>query len=228
MDRINWVTSDSFHAIGQLARVRDHQAVDPGLVHARMQAFLEAMVKRSREAGYSEQDTKLALYAVTALADEVAMASAGPLREHWCTRPLQLALFGENVAGERFFEHLESIRRAPIQEDVLRVYYLSLSFGFRGRYGVRGAEVPLTDLVDSVRTQLGRTLALPDVLSPNGARPEQGLVGVVRRLPLLRSQLALVVVGLVALVVALHAAFSVALDEQLRELVVCTQQTSTG
>jgi type VI secretion system protein ImpK len=228
MDRINWVTSDSFHAIGQLARVRNHQGVDPGLVHARMQTFLEALVERSREAGFSEQDTKLALYAVTALADEVAMASAGSLRDHWSRRPLQLALFGENVAGERFFEHLESIRRVPARADVLRVYYLCLLFGFRGRYGVRGAEVPLTDLVDSVRVQLGRSFALPEALSPNGARPEQGLVGSVRRLPLLRSQLAVFVLGVVALVAALQVAFSVALDEQLRQLVACTQQTSTG
>lgn len=228
MDRINWVTSDSFHAISQVARVRDHQGLEPGLVHTRMQTFLEAMVKRSREAGFSEQDTKLALYAVTALADEVAMATAGSLRDHWSTRPLQLALFGENVAGERFFEHLESIRRVPAQADVLRVYYLCLLFGFRGRYGVRGAEVPLTDLVDSVRVQLGRSLALPEVLSPNGARPEQGLVGAVRRLPLLRSPQTLVVMGVVALAVVMHAAFSVALDAQVRQFVACTQLTSAG
>lgn len=228
MDRINWVTSDSFNAISQLARVRDHQAIDPSLVHTRMKTFLEAMAKRSREAGFSEQDTRLTVYAITALADEVAMATAGSLRDHWSTRPLQLVLFGENVAGERFFEHLDSVRGVATQVDVLRVHYLCLLFGFRGRYGVRGAEVPLTDLVDSVRAQLGRTLSLPDALSPDGARPEQGLVGAARRLPVRGSQLALVVLGVGALLVALHVGFSLALDEQLRLFVACTRQGSAS
>ncbi|MEY4508357.1 MAG: hypothetical protein RLZZ450_479 [Pseudomonadota bacterium] len=238
MDRVNWVTSDCFNAIGQLGRVRDHRDVEPGLVHARMKSFLENMAKRSREAGFSEQDTKLSLYAVTGLADEVAMSSAGSLRDYWVTRPLQLTLFGENVAGERFFDHLESVRRAPAQADVLRVYYLCLLFGFRGRYGVRGAEVPrtdlpridlpLTDLVDSVRAQLGRGLAMPDALSPNGARPEHGMAGVARRLPFLGGHLSWVALAVVALCFALHLGFSVALDEQLRQLIACAQQATVG
>jgi type VI secretion system protein ImpK len=227
MDRINWVTSDCFNAIAQLGRVRDHQGVGPELVHARMKGFVSAMAKRAREAGCSEQDTKLTLYAVVALADEVAMASAGSLRDHWSTRPLQLVLFGENVAGERFFEHLDSVRQSS-ELDVLRVYYLCLLFGFRGRYGVRGAEVPLTDLIESVRVQLGRALAMPELLSPNGARPEHGIADAMRRLPAMGNRVALLAVAAVLLVSVLQLAFLVSLDEQLRQLIACTQQTKTG
>ena len=218
MDRINWVTSDCFNAIGQLARLGDHAGVEPELVHARVKAFLQAMAKRAQEAGYTEQDTKLALYAVTALADETVMATSGALRDYWATRPLQLVLFAENVAGERFFEHLEAIRGRP-QVDVLRVYYLCLLFGFRGRYGVRGAELTISDLVDGVRAELTRALSLPEVLAPNGARPEDLVTDSVRRLPVLAGCLALV-----ALAGLLYLGLWVSLGEQLAQFVAWTRQ----
>lgn len=219
MDRINWVTRDCFNAIAQLARLCGNEPVQPELVHARMKAFLEDMVKRSREAGYAEQETKLALYAVTALADETVMAASGAVRDYWATRPLQLVLFAENVAGERFFEHLESARSQPQQVDVLRVYYLCLLFGFRGRYGVRGAELTISDLVDGVRAQLTRALRMPEVLAPNGARPEDGMAESVRRLPVLALSVALVVLAGV-----LYLALWVSLGEQLRQFVAWTHQ----
>jgi type VI secretion system protein ImpK len=177
------------------------------------------MAKRSREAGYSEQDTKLALYAVTALADETVMAATGAVRDYWATRPLQLVLFAENVAGERFFEHLESVRCHPQQVDVLRVYYLCLLFGFRGRYGVRGAEVTIGDLLDSVRAQLMRSLSMPEALSPNGMRPEEGLTDSVQRLPVLA-----VSVAVMALAGVLYLGLWVSLANQLRQFEVWTQQ----
>jgi len=217
VDRINWVTCDCFNAIGQLLRLSDDEPVQPELVHTRMRAFLEAMAQRSREAGYSEQDTKLVLYAVTALADETVMAARGAVRDYWATRPLQLVLFGENVAGERFFEHLESVRSRPQQGDVLRVYYLCLLFGFRGRFGVRGAEVTISDLLDGVRAQLMRALSMPEALSPNGARPEDGLADSVQRSPVLA-----VCVAIMALVGLLYLGLSVSLADQLRQLVAWT------
>jgi type VI secretion system protein ImpK len=128
-------------------------------------------------------------------------------------------LFGENVAGERFFEHLESVRSGPQQGDVLRVYYLCLLFGFRGRYGVRGAEVAISDLQDSVRAQLMRGLTMPEALSPNGARPEDGLADSVQRSPVLA-----VCVAVVALVSLLYLGLSVSLADQLRQFVGWTEQ----
>lgn len=212
MDRINWVTSRCFHAIAQLARLQGSESVSPELVHARMKAFVDELSQRAREAGYDEHDTKLTAYALTALADEVMMAGAGPMREYWATRPLQLILFGENVAGERFFEHLESARHSPTQTDVLRTYYVCLMLGFRGKYGVRGAEIALTDLTDSVRAQLGRALVMPDSLSPNGTRPEDGLVEVARNLPLLAVAAAALAVACV-----LYMGLRLSLEQQLEQ-----------
>lgn len=221
MDRINWVTSECLNAIGQLSRVQGAQHVPPDLVHTRMRGFLEETAKKAREAGYSDQEAKLILYALAALADEVMMASGGALREYWATQPMQLLLFNENVAGERFFEHLETVRERVQYVDVLRVYYLCLLFGFRGRYGVRGTEVALNDLIDSVRTQLSRALTIPEVLAPNGARPEEGLVDATRRIPLLTLACAVVTLAGV-----LYLGLAVSLREQLGAFVAWMDQAA--
>jgi len=223
MDRINWVTCDCFNAIGQLARVRDRESASPELVHGRMKKYLGLLAQRAREAGYSDQDTRLTLYAVTALADEVVMAHPGAVRDYWAARPLQLVLFAENVAGERFFEHLERVRNSAQQVDVLRVHYLCLLFGFRGRYGVRGAEVAINELIDGVRAQMQRSLALPEALSPSGTRPEEWAVRVPTRWPVL-----LLATSVLALAGVLYLGLAVSLREQLQGFVAWTTQSGAG
>src|SRR5688500_15004891 len=143
MDRVNWVTKDCFNAIHQLARLGPGERIQPEIVQARLRGFLDAMTRKAREAGYPEQDTRTLSYAVVALADEVVMGQPGPLRDYWATQPMQMVLFGDNVAGENFFVLLEQVRQNPQQVDLLRVFYLCLLFGFQGRYRVRGAEIAL-------------------------------------------------------------------------------------
>jgi type VI secretion system protein ImpK len=221
MDRINWVTSECFQAIAQLSRAHASSS-EPALVYERMRAFLDAAHRRGVEAGYAETELRQLGYALTALADEVAMAHDGPLRAHWSKQSLQLARFGDNVAGERFFEELEQARQVP-RLDVVRTYYLCLLFGFRGRYGVRGGEAGLAELLDGVRAQLARSLATPELLSPDGARPGEGFVEVSRKLPW--PVLALAALALSGVV---HLGCRVALREQLVEFSLAGQSAREG
>ena len=94
------------------------------------------------------------------------MSGGGALRAHWATRSLQLLLFRENVAGERFFANLARLRDEPSSGDVLRTYYLCLLFGFRGQYGVRGDDAGLRALVDDVGRELMAQLEVPERLMP--------------------------------------------------------------
>lgn len=212
MDRVNWVTKDCFNAIGQLARLGPSERVQPELVHARLRSYVEAMNRKAREAGYPEQDVRTLSYAIVALADEVVMGQPGPLRDYWAAQPLQMALFGDNVAGENFFVLLDQVRQNPQQIDLLRIFYLCLLFGFQGRYRVRGAEVALSDLTESVRQQLLRTLAMPEMLAPNGPRPEEGIFDTTKRFPIVWIAL-----GLLALSSVLYLGLAVSLREQLHQ-----------
>lgn len=219
MDRLNFVTQDCFNAIGQLARLSPQDAVDPGLVHGRMRSYVDGLLRRARESGFPEEDGRLMAYAVIALCDEVVMSGSGALREFWAAQPLQLVYFGENTAGEDFFSRLEQVRQNPRQLDVLRVFYLCLMFGFRGRYAVRGGEAALGDLIDGVRVQLLRGLPMPEQLSPDGLRPEEGLLEVGRKLPVVSMAL-----GVLALTAVLYLGLAVSLRGQLRAFVTWMNQ----
>lgn len=214
MDRLNWVTKDCFNGIAQLSRLRAQEVVQPELIHARMRSYVDALFRRAREAGFPEQDGRLMAYAVVALCDEVVMSSQGSLRDLWAVQPLQLVYFNENTAGENFFVRLEEVRSNGQQVDVLRAFYLALMFGFRGRYGARGGEIALSDLTDSVRAQLFRSLAVPEALSPNGLRPEEGLLDVGRKLPVVWMAL-----GVLALTTVLYLGLAVSLRDHLHGFV---------
>jgi type VI secretion system protein ImpK len=206
MDRINWVTRDALNAIMQLT-----SEADPSTSYTRLREHVEAARRRGAEAGYTESEQAQLAYALAALADEVAMASAGALREHWSQRPLQLALFSDNVAGERFFAELERALEAG-RVGVLRTYYMCLVLGFKGRYAVQGGEPELARIRERVRERLARALALPEQLSPDGARPERGLIEGTRRVPW-----PLVAAGALALSLVGYLAFRVSLHEQLAQ-----------
>jgi len=60
----------------------------------------------------------------------------------WSQMPLQLQLFGEQMAGEKFFQYVQMLlsRRDSVEAvDVLEVYYLCLLLGYTGRYGSQEA-----------------------------------------------------------------------------------------
>jgi type VI secretion system protein ImpK len=185
MDRVNEVTRECFNAVVQLRGLDDAALPSPPVVHARLKAFVDALMQRVRQAGYSREDADDIAYAVVALADEVALSRTEALRQHWLSQPLQLLYFGENQAGEGFFTRLETIRRDPRRRDVARVYLLALLFGFQGRYRVRGGELELMTLVDELRGLVARGRDVDvETLSPSGERPEEAVAARARGRPL--------------------------------------------
>ncbi|NML19034.1 type IVB secretion system protein IcmH/DotU [Azohydromonas caseinilytica] len=82
-----------------------------------------------------------ALFAFCALIDEVILESKLSIRSDWECSPLQLEMFGEHMAGERFFDKLEILRRhSAVHLSVLEVFHMCLLLGFKGRYVLEGKE----------------------------------------------------------------------------------------
>lgn len=176
MDRVNWVVHDCFNAARQLRKASERSAMSPPQLYARTRALIEAMLSDAAKAGYSSEDARLMVYAVVALIDEIVMSKPGPLREHWGVKTLQMEYFKENLAGENFFAQLDQVRGDPSRTDVLRVFYLALLFGFQGKHRVQGSEVELSDLIENIRTVLGRRLTVPEFLSPDAQAPEHTIL----------------------------------------------------
>lgn len=177
MDRITEITEAVFHALLQLQRSDAVSMPAPELIHQQMCTYLEQGTRLGSKLGVAQQDLDEIRYALAALVDESILTKGGPLREFWLSKLLQLKYFGENVAGDMFFERLTVLRRDPSRVEILKVYYLCLMFGFRGKYRVRGGELELLDVIDAVRNELVRARAIPSdsTLSPNGNRPYEAI-----------------------------------------------------
>jgi len=174
MDRLDEITKDCFNALIQIRQLDPASQPPPEVLHQRFRSFIDTMIQKGDEKGFSTDDMKDIAYAIVALTDEMAQSIPGAVRQFWSTRPLQLHYFQSNVAGDEFFVRLQRLRQDPRKIDVLRVYYLCLMFGFQGRYRVRGGEVELAGIIDAVQQDLGRAkLFGPDGLSPHGDRPKE-------------------------------------------------------
>ena len=157
---------------------------DGGAFRAQMTQLLQRADAESRAAGYAPEDARLAAFAVVALLDESVLNSTQPALSGWARRPLQDELFGEHLAGERFFQHLEQLMTRPDSPplaDVLEVFGLTLLLGFRGRYALEtGALAAISqkvaERVQRVRNQTGANAARArgDVVS--GWRPPDDAV----------------------------------------------------
>ncbi|OJT27489.1 hypothetical protein BO221_05845 [Archangium sp. Cb G35] len=217
MQRVTEATKDCFDAA---IRIRNSDAASvppPEVLHHRLRGVVDEMLRRAAVLGFSHQDAQDMAYAIVALLDEAALTRPEPYRSFWMTNLLQLQYFNENVAGDGFFHRLQGIRKDPHRAEVLQVYYLCMLFGFQGRYRIRGGELELMTLIDSVQKDLERAKPFDyDVLSPHGERPTESMLAGKRRLsPMVISlgamMLALLVYG--GLVLGLDGSVDTFLNE---------------
>jgi type VI secretion system protein ImpK len=166
-------TQSCFGAISQIRHLDSSGLPSPEHLHQRLCGFVDEMQTRLGEAGFHRQDIQDVSYAVVALVDEVALGSGEPLASYWMTHPLQFQYFRENTAGDGFFIRLSEIRKDSRRKEVLRAYGLCLLFGFQGKYRVRGGELELMSLVESVQRELARPSGNDEALSPHAERPNE-------------------------------------------------------
>jgi type IV/VI secretion system ImpK/VasF family protein len=135
-----------------------------------IQGFLDDFERAALKAGFASQDIFDAKYAFCAAVDEAVLGARTPIRDAWERRPLQLALFGEQLAGENFFEKLEAARNGGASRiQALEVFHLCLLTGFKGRYLLEGPE-KLKYLVSQLGEQITHIKGKAPASRPTGPR----------------------------------------------------------
>jgi len=135
---------------------------------AHMRQLLGGAEEKARGKGYTQEDIRLATFAVVAFLDESVLNLQSPVFADWPRRPLQEELFGGHVAGEIFFDSLDRLMgRSDSTEtaDVLEVFQLSLLLGYRGRYGI-GGQAELQSLIRGIEEKIRRIRKDTGELSP--------------------------------------------------------------
>ena len=107
--------------------------------------LLNRFENQARKLQFSSDDIQDAKYAYCALLDETIVtqqdAQFFELQNSWLISPLQLSLFGSQLAGYRFFEILEELRRKGNSRlAALEVYHYCMLLGFHGRYRIESIE----------------------------------------------------------------------------------------
>ena len=157
---------------------------DPEEFRNRIKQFLTGFERGGRRLDASAEDIHLAKFAYCALIDEVVLMSKMRMREVWERRPLQLEFFGEQLAGERFFEQLETLRQGGAPRlQVLEVYHMCLLLGFQGRYVLEGSE-KLNYLTARLGDEIAQLRGRRAVFAPHWAAPDRIAHALKREVPL--------------------------------------------
>lgn len=146
---------------------------EPASLRKLITYFLELFEKNCKAIGIASDSIQDSKYALVALIDETVLSVPGICRDYWFTRPLQLDLFGDNIAGEEFFNKLQKLQlEMERKKDALEIYYICLSLGFEGRYKIFNAEERLS-IMDELGRKLRRTrIRASSGISPHGSRTD--------------------------------------------------------
>jgi type VI secretion system protein ImpK len=154
-------------------RTTRQAAPDAGSFRSRVKQLLTLADDEARREGYAPDSVRLAVYAYIAFLDESVLNSGLPIFMEWPRQPLQEEIFGDHMAGETFFRHLqELLGRQDSAElaDVLEVFLLCMLLGFRGKYGT-GGQGGVEPLIAAAREKIARIRGPVGELSPSWRPP---------------------------------------------------------
>lgn len=187
--------SDGFYMLLLIKRGQVPLAEQPFADAVRQ--FLANMERNASREGIPAEDIHAAKYAYCAVVDEAILGSACSFREEWARKPLQLALFGDHLAGENFFVRLEQLRaQGAARLQALEVCYFCLLLGFEGKYRLEGSE-KLGYLTARLGDEIVYLKGKRTGFAPHWAPPDR-VANVLRRtVPLWAAAAVLVVAGLI-------------------------------
>lgn len=99
--------------------------------------MLQDFEKRAERYRFNHKIIQVSKFALASFVDETVLTNDFPLKIEWEKNPLQLEYFGEQLAGNKFFEKLSAmLKQIEVTQDAVEVYYFCMLLGFRGRYAI--------------------------------------------------------------------------------------------
>ncbi len=199
-----------FEALDEALLPRADKRLDLPALRRRITDILARLEQRAKDRRICDSHLEHARFALVATVDEMVLCSDLPGKLDWLESPLQLSLFGEHAAGERFFVRLDRIHaeQAPAGP-LLELYLACLQYGFRGRYRLSGEQA-----LPEIRSRLLERIAAAGPADDRG----NGFVGQDRRVRTPRGALRpgpMAVVCFAGMVITWAAAsFVVGLEQQ--------------
>ncbi len=161
---------DGFYALFMLKN--GSAPLDEASFVVKMQKFLGDVERNAKKLDVSPENVHAANYAFCASVDEIILHSSFSIRDAWERRPLQLTMFGDQLAGENFFKRLEELRICGNgQIQALEVFHMCLLLGFQGKYALEGPE-KLNYLTARLGDEIAHLKGKSAGFAPHWARPD--------------------------------------------------------
>jgi len=131
-------------------------------------ALLEDFEKRAERYRFNHKIVQVSKFALASFVDEVVLTNNFPLRDQWEKYALQLEYFGEQLAGNKFFEKLQAmLGQIDATKDAVEVYYVCMLLGFKGRYAIYEQEKLLAIMEQTANALVKAGKIVPVELSPH-------------------------------------------------------------
>ena len=136
--------------------------------------MLNDFEKRAERYRFSSKIVQVSKFALASFVDETVLTNNFPMRNEWERNPLQLEYFGEQLAGNKFFEKLASmLSQIEVTQDAVEIYYVCMLLGFKGRYAVYEQEKLLAIMQETANALVKVGKIKPVELSPNWLANDQ-------------------------------------------------------
>lgn len=179
----------------------------------KLMELLSSFERQARRADFSADNIHDAKYAYCALVDETLMTQRSPeleaVQAEWGCAPLQLSLFGSQLAGEQVFTMLETLRaQGAMRLPALEVFHFCLLLGFHGKYRLEAPE-KINYLIARLGDEITFLKGKKQPFAPFWAIPDQVKHAIRGELPL-----AMVLLLLCAMTIAAFIGLNVYLHHQ--------------
>ncbi len=137
-------------------------------------ALLMDFEKRAERYRFNHKIVQVSKFALASFVDETVLTNNFPLRDEWEKNPLQLEYFGEQLAGDKFFDKLAAmVKQIEQTADAVEIYYYCMLLGFKGRYGVYEQEKLLSIMQQTANALVKAGKITPTELSPHWLANDQ-------------------------------------------------------
>jgi type VI secretion system protein ImpK len=137
-------------------------------------SMLEEFEKRAERYKFNHKIVQVSKFALASFVDETVLTANFPLKNEWEKNPLQLEYFGEQLAGNKFFDKLEAmLKQIDATKDAVEVYYYCMLLGFKGRYAIYDHEKLIATMQETANALVKAGKIVPVELSPHWLATDQ-------------------------------------------------------
>jgi type VI secretion system protein ImpK len=157
-----------------ILRVKSGIVTPSAELRPRVASLLLTFEERANRYRFDSRLIQVAKFALASFVDETVLTNNFPLKDEWEKNPLQLEYFGEQLAGNKFFDKLQAmLKQVQTTADAVEIYYVCMLLGFKGRYAVYEHD-KLMSIMQTTANELIKVGKIQNLeLSPNWLANDQ-------------------------------------------------------